>query len=259
MLARPRLAGLPALDSQAPPIVAHGQRACRHPRLERDFDVAGACMAHDVAQRLLRHPEEAQRRVRGDLRGYVAGVEVHADGLLPGDAIALHPQRRDQSQIIDHRRMQAIRQRVHVLAQADELWRIVSSAVPRAVAASALQLGGLDGKAASRCVTSSCSSRASRRRSSSCAVRMRPPRCRPPARRAGAGRAARATRRSARLATISTARSQRLRSGAGPKARAAGSESRCRSAVVPGRSSSARARASRRPVLDADDLELRLR
>ena len=77
-------------------------------------------MADHVAQRLLRHAEQAERRVLADGGGQRVEVHREVDPALAAAPFAFRPERLGQAELLQDRRVQLVRQGVDVLAEAHE-------------------------------------------------------------------------------------------------------------------------------------------
>ena len=129
-------------------VVAHAEleRAIR--RAQSDRHPAGVRVAGDVAQRLLGDPVEAERRVGGELRRRLREAQLDLDALGAGEALDLGAQGVGEPEVVEDGGMKPAGERVHVVAQPDEL---LAHAAQRRAATLArllpLDLRGVDGEA----------------------------------------------------------------------------------------------------------------
>src|SRR5215813_9743695 len=101
-------------------IIAHGQLQPAIDALQADLGLAGAGVARDIAQAFLRDTKQAERHILRQPLGDVAGIRLHAYWRRARDALALRLQCFDEAQVFEQRRVQAIGQGMHVLAQSHQ-------------------------------------------------------------------------------------------------------------------------------------------
>ena len=104
-------------------------------------------MPDNIAQRLLRDAEDAQRDLLWKLVGHSLDVDVNARTALAGNVLALGLQCLLETQVIEYRRVQAIRQRMDVVAQPHEIRVHRRPVAGRRHSLSAFEAGRIDGKA----------------------------------------------------------------------------------------------------------------
>ena len=78
-------------------------------------------MARDVTKRLLRDPVKTKGQGLGRLVDVASCSEARRNSLYAAKARALGLERLDQSEVFENRRMQRVGQRVHVLAELDQV------------------------------------------------------------------------------------------------------------------------------------------
>src|ERR1700733_5028781 len=88
-------------------------------------------MAGDVAKSLLRDPVETKGQRLGRLVDVVGSSEARWNSLYVAEARALGLKRLDQSEVFENRRMQRVRQRVHVLTELDKIVTYRTHCLPR--------------------------------------------------------------------------------------------------------------------------------
>src|SRR5581483_9187889 len=113
--ARPRFLPVPQRARIKPhPVVAHREVQRLPLRLQPHLHRCRPCVPHHVRQRFLRHPETRRLQRRFQLPVEFAAVEPDAQSRPPRLLVRVPPQRRAQSQIIQHRWPQVQRQRAHL-------------------------------------------------------------------------------------------------------------------------------------------------
>ena len=125
-------------DLEDQPAIFHHQRDRRNGRVR---------VPDNIAQRLLRNAEDAQRDVLRKFVGHGLDVDVDAHTALTGNVLALGLQRLLETQVIEYRRVQAIRQRMDVVAQPHEIRVHRCPVARRWHCLSAFEAGRIDGKA----------------------------------------------------------------------------------------------------------------
>ena len=97
-------------------IVSHRKQQPRRLLLHGNRHIARAGVLHAVVQRLLHHAVDAGLVLFGQVLGHVFGDHLHPHAAALRDLARLPFERRDQSQIVQHRRPQ---QQRHVAHHAD--------------------------------------------------------------------------------------------------------------------------------------------
>src|SRR5262245_630616 len=100
---------------EANPIIAHGELQPAVHALKPDLGLAGPGVAGDVAQAFLCDAKQAERHIRRQPLGNVAGIGLHARRTRARETLALGLQCFDEAEVFEHRRVQAIGQGMHVL------------------------------------------------------------------------------------------------------------------------------------------------
>src|ERR1700722_7730385 len=88
-------------------------------------------MAGDVTKRLLRDPVKTKGQGLGQLVAVASCSEACWNSLYVAEARALGLKRLDQSEVFENRRMQRVRQRVHVLTELDKIVTYRTHCLPR--------------------------------------------------------------------------------------------------------------------------------
>ena len=167
----PRSPLLGAPDVEAATIVHHLERRRGRGAAKPDLDAAGMRVAHRVAQRLLRHAIQHRRREPRN-RCPVVGERLGVERFLLARLTRQPRQRRGEAEVVEHARMDRVR-------EACAPPRARRPPCSRTVAMRASSAGDSFSRAAtpswsitaaSICAVESCSSRATRARSSSCAL-----------------------------------------------------------------------------------------
>ncbi len=122
MLARPRL-GRSRRRPGSKPTPSSTRRSSRPAaaRLAGERHLLRFRVPCDVAEPLLRDAEEAERRLPGRRRPAVPDVERDRHGFELRETLGLRPQRLGQTEVVERRGVQLIREGVHVLGQTREL------------------------------------------------------------------------------------------------------------------------------------------
>src|SRR5262245_60014456 len=129
-------------------IIAHGQLQPAIDALQADLGLAGAGVARDVTQAFLRDAKQAERHILRQPLGDVAGIRLHAYWRRARDALALGLQCFDETQVFEQRRVQAIGQGMHVLAQSHQplAYRLHCDCASAAIHRMTLRVTGVHGQ-----------------------------------------------------------------------------------------------------------------
>src|SRR5262245_43769267 len=131
---------------EANSIVADGELQAHVPALQADPGPAGPGVTGNVAQAFLRNAKQAERHIRWQLLGNVAGIGLHARRTRARDALALGLQCFDETEVFEQRGVQAIGQGMHVLAQSHQPFAYCLHCASAAIRRMALRATGVHGQ-----------------------------------------------------------------------------------------------------------------
>jgi len=107
-------------DATGRAVVTDGEGKASVRLSQRDAHRARAGVTGDVVQRLLPHAEQAERGVPPQTGRHGGEVHRHRGGSRVAEPLARGPERLDEAELLENRRVQLVREGVDVLAQARE-------------------------------------------------------------------------------------------------------------------------------------------